>query len=78
MLEALASGIPVAAYPAQAPKEVIGTAPVAALDEDLRAACLRALAISPEACRRFAMEHSWHACTEQFLANLALEGRLAE
>lgn len=78
MLEALASGVPVAAYPVQAPLEVIGNAPVAALDEDLRAACMRALAISPEACRRFALDHSWHACTEQFLANLALEGQLAD
>jgi hypothetical protein len=51
---------------------------VAALDNDLRAACLRALTISPEACRRFALEHSWHACTEQFLANLALEGHIAD
>jgi glycosyltransferase involved in cell wall biosynthesis len=78
LLEALASGVPVAAYPVQAPKEVIGTAPVAALDNDLRAACLRAISIPPEACRRFALEHSWHACTEQFLANLALESHMAD
>ena len=78
LLEALASGVPVAAYPVQAPKEVVGTAPVAALDNDLRAACLRALSIPPEACRRFALEHSWHACTEQFLANLALESHMAD
>ncbi len=74
LLEALACGVPVAAYPVQAPLEVIGNAPVAAFDNDLKAACLRALAISPDACRRFALAHSWHACTEQFLANLALEG----
>lgn len=78
LLEALASGVPVAAFPVQAPQEVIGNAPVAALDQDLRAACLRALAIPADACRRFALEHSWHACTEQFLANLALESHMAD
>jgi len=76
LLEALASGVPVAAYPVQAPLDVIGNAPVAALDNDLRAACMRALAIPADTCRRFAMERSWHACTEQFLANLALEGQV--
>lgn len=72
LLEALACGVPVAAYPVPGPLDVIGGAPVAALDNDLRAACLRALSISPDACRRFALEHSWKNCTEQFLANLAL------
>ena len=78
LLEALACGVPVAAYPVQAPMDVIGQAPVAALDNDLRAACLRALAIPADTCRRFALEHSWHACTEQFLANLALESHMAD
>jgi glycosyltransferase involved in cell wall biosynthesis len=76
LLEALASGVPVAAFPAQAPKDVIGRAPVAVLDEDLRAACLRALSIAPETCRRFALNHSWEACTDQFLANLALDTQI--
>jgi glycosyltransferase involved in cell wall biosynthesis len=78
LLESLACGVPVAAYPVQAPMDVIGQAPVAALDNDLRAACLRALAIPADTCRRFALEHSWHACTEQFLANLALESQMAD
>ena len=70
MLEALACGVPVAAYPVQGPKDVIGSAPVAALDDDLRAACLRALDIPRDAARAFALTRSWRACTEQFLANL--------
>ena len=70
LLEALACGVPVAAYPVCGPKDVIGNAPVAALDEDLRTACLRALDIPRDAARAFALTRSWRACTEQFLANL--------
>jgi len=70
MLEALACGVPVAAYPVQGPRDVIGDAPVASLDQDLRLACLRALDIPRDACRAFAVSRSWRACTEQFLSNL--------
>ncbi len=70
VLEALACGIPVAAYPVQGPQDVVGDAPVAALDNDLRRACLHALEISHDAARAFAEKNSWRACTEQFLANL--------
>jgi glycosyltransferase involved in cell wall biosynthesis len=70
MLEALACGVPVAAFPVQGPRDVLGDAPVAALDEDLQKACLRALEVPRDAARAFALAHSWRACTEQFLANL--------
>ena len=70
MLEALACGVPVAAYPVQGPRDVIGDAPVAAMDADLRTACLRALAVPREACRAFALTRSWRSCTEQFISNL--------
>jgi glycosyltransferase involved in cell wall biosynthesis len=73
MLEALASGVPVAAYPVQGPLDVVGGAPVAALDEDLAAACRRALMIPKTDCRAYAMTRSWGACTRQFLSNLAVE-----
>ena len=77
LLEALACGIPVAAYPVQGPLDVVGAAPVAALDEDLRTACLKALEIarnpgSPSP-REFALGHSWRACTLQFLRNIVVE-----
>ncbi|MGH6871143.1 MAG: glycosyltransferase family 4 protein [Rhizomicrobium sp.] len=72
VLEALASGTPVAAYPVQGPKDVIGDAAVGALDTDLKAACLRALAIPRADCRAFALTRSWRACTEQFVANLPI------
>jgi glycosyltransferase involved in cell wall biosynthesis len=70
LLEALACGVPIAGYPVQGPKDVIGDAAVGALDNDLRAACLKALDIPRDAARAFALTRSWRACTEQFLANL--------
>ncbi len=72
LLEALASGTPVAAYPVQGPLDVLCDSAIAALDEDLHAACLQALTIRREDCRAFALTRSWSASTEQFLANLAL------
>jgi glycosyltransferase involved in cell wall biosynthesis len=72
VLEALACGTPVAAYPVQGPRDVIGNAPVGALDEDLKAACLRALTIPRDEARAFALKNSWRACTEQFIANLPI------
>lgn len=70
LLEALASGTPVAAYPVTGPLDVIGDAPVGALDEDLRAACLRALAADRTACRAHAERYSWDACAERFRESL--------
>ena len=70
MLEALACGVPVAAFPVQGPNDVIGGAPAGVLDNDLRAACLKALQIPRQTARAFALTRSWRACTEQFLANL--------
>ena len=52
LLEALASGLPVAAFPVTGPRDVIGAAPVGALNEDLQVACLDALTISPQALPR--------------------------
>ncbi len=69
VLEALASGVPVAAYPVAGPRDEIGTAPVGVLDENLRQACLRALALSPEACRAFALRMTWEASARAFIAN---------
>ena len=50
-LEALASGVPIAAFPVTGPKDVVADNPIGVLNEDLRAACLGALQISREACR---------------------------
>jgi glycosyltransferase involved in cell wall biosynthesis len=71
LLEALASGLPVAAFPVTGPRDVIGTAPVGALNEDLRLACLLALAISPQACLAFAARHTWEASARAFVDHVA-------
>jgi glycosyltransferase involved in cell wall biosynthesis len=67
LLEALASGLPVAAFPVTGPRDVIGTAPVGVLDDDLRMACLSALQISPQACLAFAAGHTWEASARAFV-----------
>src|SRR6201991_2285881 len=67
LLEALASGLPVAAFPVTGPRDVIGTAPVGVLNEDLRTACLEALRISPQACLAFARKYTWEASARAFV-----------
>ena len=69
-LEALACGTPVAAFPVTGPKDVIADHPIGALSEDLREACIRALGMSREACRNFAIERSWENSARQFIGNL--------
>jgi glycosyltransferase involved in cell wall biosynthesis len=74
LLEALASGLPVAAFPVTGPRDVIGTAPVGALNDDLQAACLSALTISPQACLEFAARHTWEASARAFVENITSVG----
>ena len=70
LLEALASGVPVAAYPAIGPVDVIADSGAGVLDEDLARAVRLALAIDPKRCRERALAYSWEAASRQFLDNL--------
>jgi glycosyltransferase involved in cell wall biosynthesis len=71
-LEALACGTPVAAFPVTGPLDVIADRPIGAIDHDLRSACMRALTMSRETCRNFALERSWENSASQFIGNLAV------
>jgi len=70
LLEAMACGCPVAAYPVTGPIDVIGDSSAGALHEDLRTACLNALNIDRAAARAHAERFSWEACSRQFLEYL--------
>jgi glycosyltransferase involved in cell wall biosynthesis len=74
LLEALASGLPVAAFPVRGPRDVIGDAPVGVLDEDLHSACLAALDISRQACVEFAANHTWEASARAFVDSILAVG----
>ena len=71
MLEALACGTPVAAYPVAGPLDVVGDSDGGVLDTDLRRAALAALDISRERARARALEFDWNRVSRQFLAHLA-------
>jgi glycosyltransferase involved in cell wall biosynthesis len=67
MLEALASGLPVAAFPVTGPKDVLVEGVTGSLNADLREAALSALALDRAACRASAERMSWAACARRFL-----------
>jgi glycosyltransferase involved in cell wall biosynthesis len=72
MLEALACGTPVAAYPVPGPLDVIGESPAGALDHDLQRACERALSIPRPVARQYAEQFSWRASADLMLQHLAI------
>jgi glycosyltransferase involved in cell wall biosynthesis len=69
-LEALACGVPIAAYPVTGPMDVVGNNPIGVLDPDLRKACMGALRVSRDACRSFALSCSWETSARQFIGHL--------
>jgi glycosyltransferase involved in cell wall biosynthesis len=74
ILEAMASGVPVAAYPAPGPVDIIpgsGAGVVArSVTEGLREACLEALKLDRDQVRAYAEKFSWRVCAEEFVRNL--------
>lgn len=90
MIEALAAGTPVAAFPVQGPIDVLGPdgngpkthhfagweKPVAGLDDDLSVAILNALRVDRAACRDFAHFYSWKTVSQQFLDALCVQSKI--
>ena len=70
LIEAMACGTPVAAYPVTGPIDVVRDPAIGVLSEDLRAAALAALDLDRSAVRRYAQQYSWAAATRQFVGNL--------
>ena len=70
LLEAMACGVPVAAYPVTGPQSVVVHNLTGWLSNDLAEAVTKALTLSPKACREHAKNYSWERCTDQFLNNL--------
>jgi glycosyltransferase involved in cell wall biosynthesis len=70
MLEALASGVPVAAFPVSGPKDVLTDPQSGVLSEDLRDAALRALKLKAKAARAHALRYSWENSARQFIENV--------
>lgn len=70
LLEALASGTPVAAFPVTGPKDAVGRSDVAILDYDLGVAATKALHIPREKCRAFALTQTWRKSAEEFIFNI--------
>ncbi|HEV8019507.1 MAG TPA: glycosyltransferase family 1 protein [Steroidobacteraceae bacterium] len=72
MIEALACGVPVAAFPVPGPVDVIEQGVTGVLHEDLRVAIASALRLDRRVCAARAAAFSWDAASAQFLAGLAL------
>jgi glycosyltransferase involved in cell wall biosynthesis len=70
VLEALACGVPVAAYDVMGPRDIITHGVDGFLDEDLATAAVKCLNLSPDACRATALKYSWGASAQAFLCNL--------
>jgi glycosyltransferase involved in cell wall biosynthesis len=68
MLEAMACGVPVAAFPVPGPMDVVVNGSTGILDWDLKKAILQALTLDGDACIEFALDHSWENSTKRFLS----------
>lgn len=67
MLEAMACGVPVAAYPVTGPKDVLAAGITGVMRNDLAVACIAALDLDRAACRAYALQWPWQRCADMAL-----------
>ena len=70
ILEAMAAGTPVAAYPAHGPIDIIPGSGAGVIDDDLKTACMECLKLDRKTVRAYAEKFSWRASAEEFVRNL--------
>lgn len=70
IIEAMATGTPVAAYPVSGPIDIIPGSTAGIVNEDLKTACLQALTLPREDARAHAERYSWDAATDIFFEHL--------
>lgn len=73
LLEAMACGVPVAAFPVTGPRYIVKNGINGYLDTDLGHAAMKALELGGWQCRLFAEDFTWESCSKQFFGNLALQ-----
>lgn len=70
IIEAMATGTPVAAFPAHGPIDIIPGSGAGVIDENLTTAIVEAMKLDRKAVRAYAEKFSWRACAEEFIRNL--------
>lgn len=66
MLEAMACGVPVAAFPVTGPVDVIKQGETGVMDDDFTKAVEGALKLDKQTCIDYAREHTWEHCGRRF------------
>jgi glycosyltransferase involved in cell wall biosynthesis len=69
MIEALACGIPVAAYPVPGPLDIFSNSDINVLDKNLEISISRALQIDSQECIDHAKKFTWENCAKQFMTS---------
>jgi glycosyltransferase involved in cell wall biosynthesis len=67
IIEALAAGIPVAAYPVTGPLDILQNTKVDCLDLDLKTSMIKALKIKKKDCKDVAKQYTWENCAKIFM-----------
>jgi glycosyltransferase involved in cell wall biosynthesis len=70
LLEAMACGVPVAAYPVTGPNDVVMDGVTGILNDNLGEAVRKALLLNPQDCIDYAIKNSWQACSEVFAGHM--------